>query len=199
MYNYWAHDSSEAIEHHGIKGQKWGVRRYQYEDGSLTEEGRRRYLAASRIRRAAKTRDYVEDIVKSFTPEQRKAFGMRPDEIDYLSIAQGEYVLKRFLKTDGDTPVAFLDVLNVGDGVAAIALGTRAGYGGRGYATELGKKAARFVDTNTLGINTIEWSPYAYNTASRRAAEKSGFVLDPQDANKVGEQWITYSVRRKRK
>lgn len=29
--------------HHGIKGQKWGVRRYQNEDGSLTPSGRRRY------------------------------------------------------------------------------------------------------------------------------------------------------------
>lgn len=27
---------------HGIKGQKWGVRRYQNEDGSLTEKGRPR-------------------------------------------------------------------------------------------------------------------------------------------------------------
>ena len=25
--------------HHGIKGQKWGVRRYQNKDGSLTTEG----------------------------------------------------------------------------------------------------------------------------------------------------------------
>lgn len=29
--------------HSGIKGQKWGVRRYQNEDGSLTPEGRKRY------------------------------------------------------------------------------------------------------------------------------------------------------------
>lgn len=35
MYGY--------LAHHGIKGQKWGVRRYQYEDGSLTAEGRTRY------------------------------------------------------------------------------------------------------------------------------------------------------------
>lgn len=27
--------------HHGIQGQKWGVRRYQNEDGTLTEQGRR--------------------------------------------------------------------------------------------------------------------------------------------------------------
>lgn len=31
------------LMHHGIKGQKWGVRRYQNEDGSLTEAGKARY------------------------------------------------------------------------------------------------------------------------------------------------------------
>ena len=40
-YEYWNED---YIEHHGILGQKWGIRRYQYEDGSLTPEGRVRYL-----------------------------------------------------------------------------------------------------------------------------------------------------------
>lgn len=33
----------EDICHHGIKGQKWGVRRYQNEDGSLTSAGIKRY------------------------------------------------------------------------------------------------------------------------------------------------------------
>lgn len=31
------------LYHHGILGQKWGVRRYQNSDGSLTDEGRKRY------------------------------------------------------------------------------------------------------------------------------------------------------------
>lgn len=34
---------SEDVCHWGIKGQKWGVRRYQYEDGTLTPEGRIHY------------------------------------------------------------------------------------------------------------------------------------------------------------
>ena len=31
------------LEHHGVKGQKWGIRRYQRKDGSLTVMGKVRY------------------------------------------------------------------------------------------------------------------------------------------------------------
>ena len=30
--------------HHGVIGQKWGVRRYQNTDGSLTDAGKKRYI-----------------------------------------------------------------------------------------------------------------------------------------------------------
>ena len=33
---------SNELYHHGIKGQKWGVRRYQNEDGTLTSAGKKR-------------------------------------------------------------------------------------------------------------------------------------------------------------
>lgn len=38
------------LAHHGTKGQRWGFRRYQYKDGTLTPAGRRRAaeLAAKR-------------------------------------------------------------------------------------------------------------------------------------------------------
>ena len=32
----------EMLEHHGFKGQKWGVRRYQNKDGSRTALGKKR-------------------------------------------------------------------------------------------------------------------------------------------------------------
>ena len=38
------HADNEGVylAHHGVKGQRWGVRRFQNPDGSLTEKGKRR-------------------------------------------------------------------------------------------------------------------------------------------------------------
>lgn len=34
---------NDELYHHGIRGQKWGIRKYQNPDGTLTEEGKARY------------------------------------------------------------------------------------------------------------------------------------------------------------
>ena len=38
----------DELYHHGIKGMKWGVRRYQNKDGSLTGKGKKRYARDAR-------------------------------------------------------------------------------------------------------------------------------------------------------
>ena len=48
---------TSELYHHGIIGQKWGRRRYQNSDGSLTEEGRIRYgKGAARFIKSSKER-----------------------------------------------------------------------------------------------------------------------------------------------
>lgn len=57
------------LYHHGIKGQKWGVRRYQYTDGTYTPAGRKRYgtnRSTSRMERMASTMGaHVKDCVNT--------------------------------------------------------------------------------------------------------------------------------------
>lgn len=60
---------SNELQHWGIKGQKWGVRRYQNADGSLTPAGKKRYRdEAAEIERQLNTNKKeitVEDYEKA--------------------------------------------------------------------------------------------------------------------------------------
>lgn len=52
---------NSELTHHGVKGQKWGIRRYRNKDGSLTPAGKKRYRSddkseePSRTKKVAKT------------------------------------------------------------------------------------------------------------------------------------------------
>lgn len=59
------------LAHHGIKGQKWGIRRYQNADGSLTAEGRKR-KGLGAPRRSLKERLADRKAAQEKTPEQAK-------------------------------------------------------------------------------------------------------------------------------
>lgn len=47
--------TKDELYHHGVKGQKWGQRNYQNEDGSLTAAGRQRYGYGQNLTNAART------------------------------------------------------------------------------------------------------------------------------------------------
>lgn len=75
-YGYLCHGMNDYLEHHGILGQKWGIRRFQNPDGSLTPAGRKRYGAASdstdSITTDKGTRRIMSDLSKGITKYQNE-------------------------------------------------------------------------------------------------------------------------------
>lgn len=63
------------LYHYGIKGQKWGIRRWQNEDGSLTSEGKKKYLKEYRLdnRIAYETGKMATVAGRALTAAQKKA------------------------------------------------------------------------------------------------------------------------------
>ncbi len=47
---YYNYTYTGELCHYGIKGQKWGVRRYQNEDGSYTAAGKKRYNVTTKVK-----------------------------------------------------------------------------------------------------------------------------------------------------
>lgn len=79
---------SDYLCHHGVKGQKWGVRRYQNYDGSLTAAGKRHYyVGEGRI-------DTARDVIRN-----RKTMSRSELSKYFQTYALGKNKVDTFLKS----------------------------------------------------------------------------------------------------
>lgn len=80
--------------HHGVQGQKWGVRRWQNPDGSLTPEGKEHYgLGSSQV-------EAMKDDISSMYKKNGKAKGMKADSLIKTKAA---YKKSKYDQIDEDT------------------------------------------------------------------------------------------------
>ena len=113
-------ESTNDIWHYGIKGQKWGIRRYQNSDGTLTASGKRRQKKEEK-RQAKEARKQAKQVDKEIRQERAYASKNRrslSDEelvsrvkrleqerklknLTYEDVATGRTAVKSFLKETG--------------------------------------------------------------------------------------------------
>lgn len=181
------------IEHHGIKGQKWGVRRFQNKDGTLTAEGRQRQLESRNVSRNKPYTDDVNDIVRTLSKKERDFLGAADNE-DWIDKKYERDTLvnkaKTFVSKEGDTPVSFVEIWTNGGRTGQISLATRNDpkYRGKGYASKTVEQAIKWADRyGNKSIDELEWIADRKNTASVNLGKKYGFVED--NPNKHGHNW----------
>ena len=108
-------NQEEYLAHHGVIGQKWGVRRYQNYDGSLTALGRKHRGLGEKSSKAVKT---IEKAIKkrraekqAIREEARKASRARAVELETERQAQRHQKLKEEIRRNPRNMYKYRDQL----------------------------------------------------------------------------------------
>lgn len=166
------------LEHHGVKGMKWGVRRYQNKDGTLTYAGRRKSaesltpqqkternkkivrvgVGAATVAAAAY---YVHKNPEKIGKVISKFRGVKMKDLSEKTINRGKTYVKSCLKNS----------------VTGVKEGIREG------AKEAPKKAAKTVVT---GLVLNQTKKYLDSVVGK---EESARIFQANDNKKIGKFW----------
>lgn len=142
------------LAHYGIKGQQWGVRRFQNEDGTLTEEGKSRYL------------DYL-------TSSERKEYSKFPDEAQKFLSEQ----LRRGKNWESAQKELKKNITRKGMLALGLSVGVIA-YTSSSTVRRLVNSAGRALVSKIKNSNTVRrGSLYMQRQMRRNLAKKNGALV----------------------
>ncbi len=168
--------NEDYLEHHGIKGMKWGVRRYQNADGSLT--------AAGRKRRSEMTSEEKHEQNKKVAKVGAKvAAGM--------TVAAAAYYVHKHPEAIGKVMSQFKNTKMSSVSQATVNAGKKcvqeaiagAKEGAKEAMKEAPKKAAKAVVTGVVLNTTKKVLDSAVGT------EESAKIFQANDNKKIGKFW----------
>lgn len=161
----------EYLAHHGIKGMKWGVRRYQNKDGSYTDAGKKHVMSYKEYKKKAMSAGY----------EQHKADKWR--NYGYSFKAAQKDAQKRSDKLGGETSTKARRAgyaLSKRNGAMMVGAATSAyrSYGNNKYKAGIAAQAANRKSDSARVANAAGWTYLIGSEAlSAAAGAASSYII----------------------
>lgn len=183
---------TNEVYHHGVKGMKWGVRRYQPypKDFEGKFVGSKRYVsrdveAANSVFRSLSKRDkYL------VTADKKAKVYVKPEEYNSKKSSNMFSLTSKI----GKTPVSVIDIWSNDGKQGEVSVLTRSGnrYRGKGNSSELVKKGIDWFN-NESSLESLLWGVDSTNLPSKNLAIKNGFeFVESYDG------WDTYILSKKK-